>query len=137
MKLYELSTDRALDALCEIAPAAANIMGDTEIISALELVTAKNEEESQSNFAYGLKIVGEIGKMAPVLLKSHRSDVYTILSVTNEKPIAEISSQPIRETVLQLREVLQDGDLMSFFKSSVRRARSELSAPSVESPACE
>lgn len=143
MKLSELSTDRALDVLCELTPAIANIVEDKMVAAALERAMPENnsnfpdKEESQSNFAFGLKIFEEIGKLAPVLLKNHRSDVYTILSVLNEKPVPEIAAQPIRNTIRQVREVFQDEDLLSFFRSSARRAKTESYAPSAESPVSE
>lgn len=140
MKLSELSTDRALDVLCELTPAVANIVEDKTVAVALERAMPENnrdfhdKEESQSNFVSGLKIFGEIGKLAPVLLKNHRSDVYTILSVLNEKTAAEIAAQPIRDTIRQVRKAFLDEDLLSFFRSSAQREKTESSAPSAESP---
>lgn len=56
MKLSELTTDRALDVLCELTPAVANIVEDKAVASALErAIPEKKEdpekEESASNFA--------------------------------------------------------------------------------------
>ena len=138
MKLSELTTDRALDVLCELTPAVANIVEDKAVASALErAIPEKKEdpekEESASNFASGLKIFGEIGRMAPVLLKNHRRDVYTILSVVNERPVEEISAQPLMNTVRQGR----DSDLLAFFKPSAQGEKTASSVPSAESPVSE
>ena len=142
MKLSELTTDRALDVLCELTPAVANIVEDKAVASALErAIPEKKEdpekEESASNFSSGLKIFGEIGRLAPVLLKNHRRDVYTILSVVNERPVEEISAQPLMNTVRQVREMLRDSDLLAFFKPSAQGEKTASSVPSAESPALE
>lgn len=44
MKLSELSTDRALDTLCEMTPYIANIMGDEKIVSALSSAMPQNPD---------------------------------------------------------------------------------------------
>lgn len=154
MKLSELSTDRAADALCELAPYVANIIEDEEIISALDRAMPKkpdgeeptggekNEEEKvranrSDGFATGLRMFGEIGRMAPVLLKTHRPDVYGILSVMNERPAAEIAAQKLTETMRQVKELFRDGEFVAFFKSSVRQDETAQSAPSASSPASE
>lgn len=146
MKFSELSTDRALDVMCELTPSIANIMEDEEVISALgnimpeEKQTPKfgNDSKKQDGsrlYLTGIKMIGGMVKIAPVLLKTHRPDVYNILSVMYEKPIAEISTQPIADTIRQVREVLQDNDLLSFFKSFTQRGQNEQFAPSAGSPA--
>lgn len=75
--------------------------------------------------------------MAPVLLKNHRRDVYTILSVVNERPVEEISAQPLMNTVRQVREMLRDSDLLAFFKPSAQGEKTASSVPSAESPVSE
>lgn len=139
MKLSELSTDLALDVLCELTPHVSNIMEDEQIISALSGILPKQQNgeqvEEQDGLAFCFSMIGGLTKMAPVLLKTHRADVYNILSVMNEKTVEEISTQHITDTIRQLREVLQDNELLSFFKSFARRAQNEQSAPSAASPA--
>lgn len=133
MKLSELSTDRALDVLCELTPYIANITNDEELVSTLG---RKMDNSTETNL-YGqfALLAGRIGEITPLLLKSHRADVYGILSILNEKPAAEIAAQPVTETLCQVREVFQDTELIRFFKSSVRRGQTGSSAPSADSPA--
>lgn len=136
MKLSELSTDRALDVLCELTPCIYNITSDKEIVdSASKVIHADLSETS----VYGqyLMIADRIVEILPMLLKNHRPDVYGILSILNEKPVSEIAAQPVRDTIRQVREAFQDEDLLSFFRSSAQRAKTESSAPSAESPVSE
>lgn len=137
MKLSELTTDRALDVLCELTPSVSNIIEDDEIVNALSAaMPEKDADGEESNpFAYGIRFVGKIGSIIPVMLKKHRADVYHILSVLNEKSVEEIARQPVFETMQQAREAFQDSELLSFFKSYMQRARAEQSAPSADSPA--
>lgn len=133
MKLSDLSTDRALDVLCELTPYIANITNDEELVRTLG---RKMDNSAETNL-YGqfALLAGRIGEITPLLLKSHRTDVYGILSILNEKPAAEIAAQPVTETMRQVLEVFQDTELIRFFRSSVRREQTGSSAPSADSHA--
>lgn len=144
MKLSELSTDRALDVLCELTPCIANIMEDEQIVNGLDAIMPDRPSDAgesgekkngtnkieQNGFVVGVQMMGGLSKLAPVLLRNHRDDVYTILSVLNEKTTAEIAAQPVMDTIRQVREVLQDTELLSFFKSSAQQGQTEQSVPS-------
>lgn len=132
MKLSDLSTDRALDVLCELTPYIDRITNDQEVVSTIGKVVKPDAELNQ----YGsfMLIMGRLSEFVPLLLKTHRPDVYGILSILNEKSKEEIAAQPVRETVRQLREAFQDEDLMAFFKPSARQEQKEQSAPSAPSP---
>lgn len=133
MKLSELSTDRAADVLCELAPYVGNIANDEEVVNTI----GKVMENGQNLNQYGqvMLVVGRIGEFAPLLLKTHRPDVYGILSVMNERPVKEIAAQKLMDTMRQIRELFQDEEFMGFFKSSVRQGKTAQFAPSANSPA--
>lgn len=133
MKLHELNTDRALDALCELTPYISNIAADESMVSAVGKIVNVNKDMNM--FGQGLVFMERMGEIIPMLLRKHRADVYGILSVLNDKPASDIASQPAGDTIRQIRDVFQDEDLLSFFRSSVRRVQSEPSVPSAESPA--
>lgn len=132
MKLSELSTDRALDALCELAPYVSNIASDKDITGKLgEMVDLK-----EMNVWGGIAVLaGRAGELAPALLKTHRPDVYGILSVMNERTVKEIAAQKLIDTMRQVKELFQDEEFMGFFKSSAQEAQSEPSVPSASAPA--
>ena len=150
MKLSELSTDKALDVLCELTPSVASIIEDDDVVSGLaNIFPKKNEtedktgvdhdkkteaEDGETNFIEtGIQIFGRIGTIVPLLLKKHRAEMYHILSVLNEKSVDEIAKQKIGETIKQARESFQDSELLTFFKSFVRREQNAQSAPSAGS----
>lgn len=133
MKLSELSTDRALDVLCELTPYVGNITNDEEVVKTIGKVMEGGQELNR--YGQVMLVVGRIGEFIPLLLKEHRPDVYGILSVMNERPVAEIATQKLTDTIKQVRALLQDEDLLVFFRSSVQQEKTESSAPSASSPA--
>lgn len=134
MKLSELSTDRALDVLCELTPHVSGICEDADLVGTLGSDMQFDGMNLYGQFAL---LAGRIGKIAPILLRTHRSDVYGILSVLNERTVNEIADQPIADTIRQIQEVFRDSELLTFFKSFVRRERNELYALSADSPVSE
>lgn len=132
MKLSELSTDKALDVLCELTPHISNIASDEAVVSTVGKIV--DTDKDINLYGKGLILAERLGEIVPVLLKTHRSDVYGILSVMNERTAAEIASQPIRETIRQVREMFRDPELVSFFKSSAQQGQTEPSAHSADSP---
>ncbi len=136
MRLSELSTDKALDVLCELTPHIASIIEDEQIVSGMNaIMPEKREEKEEPNYlTTGIQMFGGIAKLAPVLLKTHRDNVYGILSALNEKTVEEIAAQSVKDTICQLREVFQDNELLNFFKSFMQRVRTEPSVPSVDYP---
>ena len=109
MKISELSTDRALDVLCELTPYVANITGDKALL-----------DELGKKFDTKGKSVAEMytfAALAPVLLKAHRADIFGVLAVLNETSAEEIGKQNVGTTIKQIRESFQDRELLTFFKS--------------------
>lgn len=133
MKLSELSTDKALDVLCELTPYISNIASDEAVVVAVGKVVDTGVD--MNLFGKGLLLVERLGEIIPALLKGHRADVYGILSVMNERSVQDIASQPVMDTIRQVMDLFRDEDLISFFKSSARRAQTGPSAPSAGSPA--
>lgn len=133
MKLSELSTDRALDVLCELTPYVSNVASDEALVSAVGKVVKPKDETNV--YGAGLMLMERMGEIVPLLLKTHRPDVYGILSALNEKSTVEIAGQPVCETVRQIKDVFRDSELLDFFKSSARQAQTEPSVPSASAPA--
>ena len=101
MKLSELSTDKALDALCELTPYVSNIVSDEKMVDVVGKVI--ENAETLNVFGKALVLTERIGEIVPVLLKTHRPDIYGILSVVNQKEQREIAAQPAAETIRQVR----------------------------------
>ena len=70
-----------------------------------------------------------IGKLAPALLKTHRDDLYAVVSALTGKTVAEIDAQKGLQTIKDIKESF-DGELADFFKSAADTAQPEPSQPS-------
>lgn len=132
MKLSELSTDKALDVLCELTPYISNIASDDAVVGAVGKIV--DTDKDINLYGKGLMLVERLGEIVPVLLKTHRPDVYGILSVMNERPVAEIAAQKITDTIRQVRELFQGQELLLFFKLSAQQEQTASSVPSAPSP---
>jgi hypothetical protein len=111
MRISEMSTDRAADALITIAQPAGNIVKDPEIIAGLEALGAQNGGTMAAMLGEGLLPVLQL------VLKNHRQDVYCIIAALTEKTVQEVAKQSILRTVADIRESW-DADLASFFQSA-------------------
>lgn len=127
MKLSELTTDETLDVLCEITPYVEHIVKDEEIIN---IIRTDVDIKEMTRIDYVMAALDIIGGLVPVLLKTHRSDVYHILAALNHLDPAEIATQNLIVTLTQIDEVIHDKELLTFFKSFGRRGRKTQSEPS-------
>lgn len=132
MKFSELSTDKALDVMLQMTPHIDNIVNDKDVVSAIGKVI--DPQDAISKYGVFLIGVGRITEFIPILLSSHRNDVYGILSAASGKSAEEIAGQSFEKTKSQVKELLEDSGFMNFFKSFVQRVRNKQSAPSAPSP---
>ena len=117
MKISELSTDKALDIICEITPFVDEIATDEELISTLKEKIKLPEGATRADM---LKIgADKINKIVPIILKKKRSAVYGILAALNESSIEKISKQSMISTAKQIKEAVGDKELIDFFRSCV------------------
>lgn len=121
-KLSELSTDECADVLCELVPYIVNIVSDKEIMEAVGKAVDKTTITQVGVMLLGAQ---KITTVIPLLLKIHRSDIYAILSIVGEKSVEEVSAQNVMTTMWQMKELLNDKEMVSFFKSWVRGEKSE------------
>ena len=123
MKLSQLSTDRAMDVLCEIATPVTNIMTDEELIK--ELKSAVDFEKANTMAEKIALITGKFTKILPLILKKRKADLSSILASLNEKTIEEIGSQNVIKTMSQVKDIAKDKELLDFFKSCTGTEESE------------
>ena len=114
MKLSELSTDRAVDVLCELTPYIANITGDKALLDELEKKFDRKGKSAAEMYTFAAH---KYAALVPILLKEHREDVFGLLAVLNETEPEKIADQNIISTMMQMRSVLKDKELLAFFKS--------------------
>lgn len=123
MKISELSTDKALDVICEITPFVDEIATDEELISTLKEKVKLPEGATRADM---LKIgADKVNKIVPIILKKKRSAVYGILAALNGTSIEKISKQSMISTAKQIKEAVGDKELIDFFKSCVGAEGSE------------
>ena len=124
MKLSELSTDRALDVLCEILPNVNSICIDEELVESVKKkISKKFSELSRAEvLLIGAEKLTEIGLIA---LKKHRHDVLSILAAINGVEPEQVEQQNIIKTMAMLRELAKDQELIAFFKSCAEREKRE------------
>lgn len=123
MKLSQMTTDKATDVLCEIAPYAMNIMTDEDLMNELKSAVDFNNAETMAEKM--ALIVGKFSKIIPVLLKKRKADILGILGALNDKSIEEISKQNIIKTMSQIKDISKDKELLDFFKSCTGTEESE------------
>lgn len=117
MRISSLTTDEALDVLCEITPYIADIVGDEELLAELKREVTKGKVLSEAE----LKVLGlqKINALVPLILKKKKADVYGILAALNGKTEEDIAKQNVLITGHQIREIVKDKELLDFFKSFV------------------
>lgn len=111
MKLSEMTTDKAADALVRLAEPAAEIVNDDKVF---ELIKGAGKV---ANAGFSAQMAFILREVAPVLLKDHRGALYEVLSILTGKKAAEIAQQPITATVADIRASV-DSELLSFFTPS-------------------
>lgn len=114
MKLSQLTTDQAADVLCQITPYIANITGDKELLDELG---KKFNSKGKSVAELYLFAAKKYAALAPILLKTHKADVFGVLAVLNETTAESVGKQNVMTTMGQIREVFKDKELLDFFKS--------------------
>ena len=121
-KLSDLGTDECMDVLCAIAPSIQEIVDDNDIMNALGKAIDKNGLTTAGVFmAATSKLVGAV----PMLFKTHREDVYNILSIVGGVTVEDIKAQNMLDTMQQTKEILQDKPLLDFFGLSKRGGSGE------------
>ena len=114
MKLSELTTDQAADVLCRLTPYIANITGDKELLAELGKKFDSKGKSVAELYVFAAK---KYAVLTPILLKTHKTDVFGVLAVLNETTPDDVGKQNVLATMLQIREAFKDKELLDFFKS--------------------
>lgn len=122
MKLSQLTTDQAADVLCELTPYIANITGDKALLDEMGKKFDSKGKSVAELYTYGAQ---KYAMLVPVLLKDHRADMFGILAILNGTTVESVAKQNILTTILQIRSVFKDKELLDFFKSFGQEDESE------------
>lgn len=122
MRLSQLTTDKALDVLCEITPYVSNIVTDEKLMDSIGK-SVKREGMTKA----GIMLLGaeKLTNIVPVVMKTHRTDVYGIVAALNGTDPEEIAGQNILKTSMQIRDICKDKELLDFFRSCVEQTKDE------------
>ena len=115
MKISELSTENALDILCEITPHINAICSDEDLTA--ELKSKVKAEDVHSKAAMVALGVEKLNKIIPIVFKKRRDDVIAILAALNGQSVEAIKQQNALKTAMQIREIAKDKALIDFFYS--------------------
>lgn len=116
MRISDMTTDAALDALCEIAEPLSEIIADTSLADALKRKVKL--EEGASRMEVWTALLGQLSKVIPIVLKTHRRSVYEIVAAINGKSYEELKAQNILKTMGEIREIATDKAFFDFFRSA-------------------
>ena len=117
MKLSEISTERAADVLCELTPLVDSIITDEDLMQSLSAVVSREQTEEMSVGQKLMLVSAKAVKIVPILMKKRRAEMFGILAVLNEKTPDQIAAQNIRVTMMQVRDLANDRELIDFFRS--------------------
>lgn len=123
MKISELSTDNAADVICRLTPHISAIVSDEDLMT--ELNKTIDRKDIQNKAQYLIIAAGKITALIPILLDKRKNDVFGILAAINGKSVDEIKAQNIIVTLEQIKEAVQDKDLIDFFKSCMDTVEGE------------
>ena len=110
MKLGEIKAERAVDVIADLIAPISNIAVDFPNFRITP--DYKIEGESEQDMA-----VRAFKEKVPEMLKTHKSDVLSILCTINEKEPEDLSVVDIIKGIIDLSH---DPDFMSLFLSAVR-----------------
>lgn len=122
MKLAEMTNDQATEAMILIAPAVEHIMQNEKIAGAFsdKVVVPKDateEEKAKLTEESGKRVISNILKLIPELLTTNKKDVYAIIAAVQGASVAQVGKKSFKDTILAVKDILNDEDLLSFFPS--------------------
>lgn len=111
MKISELSTDNAADVICRLTPHISAIVSDEDLMT--ELNKTIDRKDIQNKAQYLIIAAGKIAAKMP-------NTSFFLLSRS-----IGINAQNIIVTLEQIKEAVQDKDLIDFFKSCMDTVEGE------------
>lgn len=111
MKLSEMNTDQMTEALCAMSAHVSNICTDKGLNDDLKKLHDAMKDGGMTAFE---KLGQMIVIWMPALLRTHKDDVYAIISVLTGKSVKEIAEQNGMQTIKDAKESM-DSELKDFF----------------------
>lgn len=114
MNLKEMSTDKAIEIICEVSPHIEKILNDKDVKELFKQIEIKSDNDKEKAFDAGIK---KVFSCVPKLLKRNKESFFAILSIVDEKDIEEIKQQNIFTTIVEIKELILNEDIRQLFLS--------------------
>lgn len=118
MKISQMTTNQAADALVKISANAANILDDKDMMALIK----DTGEKGVGDAANGWNMV--LTRLVPMCLKAHRDDLFSIIGALDDKTAEEIGKLKLIKTLGILRDSV-DKELLDFFDSFIRQVKTD------------
>lgn len=110
MKISQMTTNQAADALVKISAHASNILDDPDMMEIVKDTAKTGKKDSTNGWS---KI---LTKLIPCCLQKHREDLFAIIAALDDKTIEQVGDMKLIDTLNILKESV-DKELLDFFDS--------------------
>lgn len=107
-----ITTDKALDML----PYVVDIYDKLEIEKYRMEMSEKHKGKGTDKMVVGIEVVKFLFKN----IGRAKTEVYGIVAVAKDKTTDEIKNQPFPKTVMDIKEIFSDKELVDFFKQAMQ-----------------
>lgn len=113
MKISQMTTNQAADALVKISAYASNILDDKDMMELIKGTAKKGQKDASNGWSMILT------KLVPLCLQTHRNDLFSIVAALDDKTVEEIGDMKLIDTLNILKDSV-DKELLDFFDSFTR-----------------
>lgn len=114
MALKDYSTAQAADILIRLSPLMENIATDENIMGN---IGKSMDTTGMTQVGRTIEAMRRTFTSIPVLLGTHKEDLFGIVAIVKGKTLDEVMEQPITVTMADIKEVITDEDLRDFFSA--------------------
>ena len=110
MKIYEMSTERALECMTKIVPHMVEIVSDPQVAEVKKMLLEKGAQATNSDVMEAIY---------PLLMDKHRDAVCGMIAAMSDKTVDEVKKQPWQESFAQIKAGFAN-ELFDVFPYAVR-----------------
>lgn len=123
MKISELTTEQALDVLCELTPLVSEVFSDEDLMNELKRKIGAKEGMTRADvIAFG---IGKINAIMNVLFKKKKDLICAVIAAVNLTDAETVKKQNCIKTFGQIRDLAKDEEFVTFVKSCLKTEKSE------------
>lgn len=117
MKLAEIKGDRAVEVLAGLIAPVTKLSEDKEVRSLFSVEGIKpNEDGTVDEAKVAKKIQSNFKVKLPKLIKFHKTELFTILALLNNRTYADYSKNvSLMDLIMNVNELLDDADVKALF----------------------